>query len=142
MNDPNCMNEGQDATAGEAPEGASTSFRAWLRSWRYFIWLLIAAILVALFYAEENWRGKRAWKKYKNQLEARGERLDPAAFIPPAVPVSENFAMTPVLAPLFEFIPGTQKWRSTNALAAIQGFAPAYDAASRVIKTPKGASSN
>src|SRR5436190_24011335 len=95
------------------PSETPTGFRSWLRSWRYFFWLLALAILVGLFYLEEDWRGKRAWEQYKAHLQARGERFDRSSFIPPAVPLSENFAMTPALAPLFEFIPGTQKWRST-----------------------------
>src|SRR2546423_12361500 len=135
-------------TAGAAGAGTETApattgaLRSWLRSWRYFFWLLALAILVALFYLEEDWRGKRAWEQYKAHLQARGERFDRSSFIPPAVPLSENFAMTPALAPLFEFIPGTQKWRSTNGLAAIQGFAPAYDAASRNMKTPSNEGSS
>src|SRR5438876_9889484 len=109
------MNQESASSTSETAGDSSGSFRTWLRSWRYFIWLLIAASLVALFYAEENWRGKRAWKKYKNQLEACGERLDAAAFIAPTVPVSEKFAMTPLLPPLFEFITGTQEWDSAIA---------------------------
>ena len=27
---------------------------------------------IALFYVEENWRGKRAWENCKRQLEAKG----------------------------------------------------------------------
>jgi len=125
-----------------AHEDSSGSFRGWLRSWRYFIWLLAGLVLIALFYAEENWRGKRAWQKYKRQMAARGEPLDPLSVVPPPVPMSENFAMTPMLAPLFEFLPGTQKWRSTNAMALAQGFALAYDAAARAITLPKRPRSN
>jgi hypothetical protein len=120
----------------------STGFRAWFRSWRYFIGLLVLMILVALFYTEENWRGKRAWANYRSQLEARGELFDASAFIPAPVPMSENFAMTPLLAPLFEFIPNTQRPRSTNAITTLREFAPAFDSAVRMVKATKSGSSN
>jgi hypothetical protein len=95
--------------------------------------LACLATLIALFYAEENWRGKRAWEKYKRQLEAQGERLELAGFVPRPVPDDENFAMTPFLAPLFDFKPGTHEWRDRNALQRAQGFAPRYQAASRLL---------
>lgn len=59
------------------------------------------AVVVILFYAEENWRGKHAWERYKNMLEAKGEPLILAALAPPPVPDDQNFAMTPLLKPLF-----------------------------------------
>jgi hypothetical protein len=84
--------------------------------------LACLATLVALFYTEEDWRGKRAWEQYKRQLEAKGERLDLAAFIPPPVADGENFAMTPRLAPLYDFKPGTLERRDTNALQRVEAF--------------------
>jgi hypothetical protein len=57
--------------------------------------------VVALVIAEENWRGKHAWERYKRELEARGELLSLAALAPPPVPDDQNFAMTPLLKPLF-----------------------------------------
>ena len=50
-----------------------------------------------LFYAEENWRGRRAWNYYRHELEAKGEKLDFKSFIPPPVPDEQNFAMAPVV---------------------------------------------
>jgi hypothetical protein len=81
------------------------------------------AVLVVLFYAEENWRGARALESYKRQLAARGATLDWKSFVPPPVPDSENFAMTPFLAPLFDFIPGTQTWRDIDARNDVMSFA-------------------
>lgn len=64
-----------------------------LLSWRGALFLLAALItLVALFWAEENWRGARAWQNYKRTKEAGGEYLDPAHLIPPAVPDDLNLA--------------------------------------------------
>ena len=74
-------------------------FFHWLFSWRVIRCMLIVlawtATLVALLYAEENWRGRRAWNKYRQELEARGEQLDLKAFIPKPVPDEQNFAATP-----------------------------------------------
>jgi hypothetical protein len=78
------------------------TFFRWLFSWRILKRGLLAlglfAVLVVLFYTEENWRGRRAWNECRRELEAKGERLDFKAFIPPPVPDEQNFAMAPVLA--------------------------------------------
>lgn len=118
------------------------SLKALLRTWRYLFIFIAVIVFVGLFYWEEDWRGPRAWEKYKKQQEARGERFDAQAFVPPVVPPSENFALTPLLAPLFDFIPGTQKWRNTNAMGYANGFAPAYDRAAKASKTVKNERSN
>ena len=60
--------------------------------------LLTLAVLIVL---EENQRGKWAWEKYKREAEARGVGFDPRVFIPPPVPDEQNFAITPLLKPLF-----------------------------------------
>jgi hypothetical protein len=91
-------------------------------SWRTFRALLFVVIalvtLVALAIAFENWRGKRAWLKFKAAQEAKGERFDLASFIPPRVPDADNLAMTPFLAPLFDYTRGPGPvWRDSNALA-------------------------
>jgi hypothetical protein len=59
--------------------------------------LLTLALLTASFYTEENWRGHRAWEKCRRELEARGERLDWAAYLPKQVPDAQNFFKTPLL---------------------------------------------
>ena len=74
----------------------------WLFSWRVIKRCLIAsaclAVLVTLFYAEENWRGRRAWDSFKREWEAKGESFDFASFVPPPVPDDQNFALTPIVA--------------------------------------------
>ena len=52
--------------------------------------------LIALLYAEEDWKGKHDWKKFKQQWEAKGENFDRDSFIPKPVPDDENFAMSPI----------------------------------------------
>ena len=57
-----------------------------------FAWVVT---LVALFYGEENWRGRRAWKNYRDTLIAQGVPLDFNAFVPKPIPDAENFAANP-----------------------------------------------
>ena len=80
-----------------------------LFSWkrvRKVLFVLAALItLAALLLAEEDWRGSRAWANYKRAMEAKGERFDAARLIPPKVPDDQNFAMTPLFAPLFDLPP-------------------------------------
>lgn len=59
------------------------------------------ALLIVAFYAEENWRGKRAWEKCKADLEAKGETLDWNKFIPPPVPDDQNFFAAPKMQEWF-----------------------------------------
>ena len=61
--------------------------------------------LFALYHAEENWRGKRAWTKYRAAMEAKGAVFDLKMLIPPPVPDEQNFAMTPLLKPLLDLNP-------------------------------------
>src|SRR5476651_1430493 len=65
------------------------------RGWRILRRVLICtgvlATLVAIFYTEEDWRGKRAWENCKRELEAKGAVLDWNKYIPPPVPDDQNF---------------------------------------------------
>ena len=68
--------------------------------WRIVRRILIASAmlvtLIAILYAEEDWRGKRAWENYKREWEAKGEKFDWQAFVPPSVPDDQNFFTAPV----------------------------------------------
>jgi hypothetical protein len=65
--------------------------------------------LVALFYAVENWRGKRAWENFKREAAARGELFEVKDIIPPPAPDGENIVATPLFRELAnEFDP---EWR-------------------------------
>lgn len=69
------------------------------RRWKWFLLSLAClAALIAGFYLVENTRGKLAWERFKAQQEAKGEKFDYRAFVPPQVPWEQNFAMTPVVA--------------------------------------------
>jgi hypothetical protein len=73
-----------------------------IRSFSWKGWTLLVlvalAVLVTLFYAEEDLRGWYAWHHFKKQWEAKGERFDRQSIVPPKVPDDQNFALTPVVA--------------------------------------------
>jgi hypothetical protein len=81
-------------------------FIHWLFCWRNFKRFLFGlacfATLIALFYAEEDWRGKHDWEKFKREWAAKGERFDWQSIVPPPVPDDQNFALTPVIASSYE----------------------------------------
>ena len=58
---------------------------------RALVGAAVLATLVAIFYLEEDWRGKRDWENCKRELEAKGAVLDWGKFIPPPVPDDQNF---------------------------------------------------
>jgi hypothetical protein len=97
--------------------------RLWKYARRFLITIVVLVTLVAALWIEENIRGKHAWLKYKAELEAKGEKLDLKDFIPPTVPADQNFAMTPLLAGLYDFVPDSERkpgqslWRDANALS-------------------------
>jgi hypothetical protein len=79
---------------------------------------VIAAVatLVALVYAVENWRGKRAWEKCKRELTAKGAKLDWEAHIPAPVPDEQNIYKAPKIGDWFQ---KTSSGRSTNELQTL-----------------------
>ncbi len=86
--------------------------------------LACLATLIALFYAEEDWRGWHDWNQFKHQWEAKGEKFDFKDFVPPPVPDDQNFAFAPVVATSYamyldksghEIIP-----RNTNVVNRLQ----------------------
>jgi hypothetical protein len=93
--------ESQTQTSTLWQRTTTRRFLVWLSSRRTLLRLVFIvaafATLIGLFYGEENWRGRRAWNKYKQQLEAQGQQLDWAAVIPKPVPDDQNFAATPFL---------------------------------------------
>jgi hypothetical protein len=67
----------------------------WLLQRRFLV-LSCLVTLVGLFYAVEDWRGRRAWQMYKRAWEAKGERFDLANLAPPPVPNDQNFFASPL----------------------------------------------
>lgn len=65
---------------------------------------MAAAVLItlgAVFYAEENWRGKRAWENCKRELEAKGANFEWPAYIPAPVPDEQNIFKAPQMTEWF-----------------------------------------
>jgi hypothetical protein len=73
---------------------------------------LVTATLVALFYAEEDWRGARIWAATKRDLQARGESFEWRDFVPPRLPEAQNLAFAPLFRRAFPFAvdPKTNEW--------------------------------
>jgi hypothetical protein len=66
------------------------------RGLRFFAWFIVGIVsVIVLFYAEESWRGKRAWAALEREVAARGESLELSSVSPPPVPDAENFALAP-----------------------------------------------
>jgi len=63
--------------------------------------LACLATLTGLFYAVENWRGKRAWEQCRREQEAKGEVLDWNALIPAPVPDDQNIYKAPRMTEWF-----------------------------------------
>jgi hypothetical protein len=87
------------------PDSPAEPDHSTTRRWRVARRLLLAAAalvtLLAVFYTVENWRGKRAWENCRRDLEARGEVLDWAKFIPAPVPDDQNFFKAPKMQEWF-----------------------------------------
>lgn len=69
------------------------------KGWRWTTLRLAGfAVLIVAFYTEEYVRGRWAWEHFRREWEAKGEKFDFKAFIPPLVPDEQNFALTPIVA--------------------------------------------
>lgn len=75
-------------------------FRRFLKTPLGIFGLIILFIIG--FYAVEDWRGKRLWKKCKTDYEAQREHLDWAYFVPPEIPDEENFFKAPMMKEWFQ----------------------------------------
>lgn len=78
-----------------------TTKSPWRIARRILISVAVLTTIVAIFYTEEDWRGKRAWENCKHELEAKGEVLDWNAFIPPPVSDDQNFFAAPKMQQWF-----------------------------------------
>ena len=73
------------------------SNNTWSKTKCLLFGLACLVMLIALFYAEEDWRGWHAWQKFKHKWQAKGERFDRASVIPQPVPEDQNFALSPIV---------------------------------------------
>ncbi len=95
------------------------NFILWLFHWRNLKRFLFAtaclATLIALFYAEEDWRGEHDWEKSKRQWEANGENFDAQSVVPKPVPDDQNFAMSPVWIAQIKYSVGSDRHNTAEA---------------------------
>lgn len=88
--------------------------KRWLR--RVGIGFGILALIVSLFYVEEDWRGARIWAKTKAEYEAQGFSFDPKALIPPPVPDEQNFAASEIWKKIAVAEKGSRKSSTHDSL--------------------------
>ncbi|MFO1477695.1 MAG: hypothetical protein U1F98_13720 [Verrucomicrobiota bacterium] len=93
---------------------------------RWALWLVYFALLnlvtpLAMWITIENVRGEYIWSQFRREWEAKGEKFQVADVVPAPVPDDQNFALTPLLRPIFDFIQTTNgaEWRDTNGLARL-----------------------
>ncbi len=129
------------------------------RRWQSRLLIALAALvtLSAVFYLEEDWRGKRAWEQCRKQLEAQGAVFDWQTRIPPAVPDDQNIFKAPKMTvwfvgrgetdlskrlvnPKTSSIGGTNEIRTAAAARAYLGwsdqFKPDFDLIRAALKRP------
>jgi hypothetical protein len=68
----------------------------WISFKRVLFGVPCLVTLIALFYVEEDLRGKYEWESYKHQWGAKGVKFNWMDFAPAPVPDDQNFAMSPV----------------------------------------------
>jgi len=75
--------------------------KCWRILRRCLVGLAVLLTLIATFYTEENWRGKRAWENCKRELEAKGIKMDWTNSIPAPVPDDQNVFAVPEMRQWF-----------------------------------------
>ena len=62
---------------------------------------LVGAVVLVLYYGEEDWRGSRAWRLYLSRSGITPSQLDLQTYVPKPVSDDENFAAIPVIQSWF-----------------------------------------
>lgn len=125
-----------DSTLAPAGRKHSVLFRLFKFLGLGFGVLLLLTLAAWLF---ENWRGARSWKAFRAVWESKGERFDLAAFKPPPVPDEQNFALTPLLAPMLDYQrrPGRPvQWRDPVGKDMAQALGNPFKSSGRDHKVP------
>ena len=90
---------------------------------------LVAAVLLIAgniggWYGFQNYLGWRDWTDTRHDLEALGESLDAASFIPPPIPDAENLALAPYFQRLYQYRidpqTGTLTFKTPNTEASAE----------------------
>src|SRR5439155_3128296 len=62
---------------------------------------LVGAVVLVLYYGEEDWRGSRAWRLYLSRSGITPSQLDLQTYVPKPVSDDENFAAIPLIQSWF-----------------------------------------
>lgn len=94
----------------------------WFRLLRgLFFTVVVLVTLIALLWAEENWRGERQWQALVKSYEAKGDLLNAIDATRLSIPDDQNVAMTPLLRPLtdYDVVNGKPVWRDPAGVARL-----------------------
>lgn len=116
----------QDMTTPSNPAatGVSPDIGRWRTARRLLLVLAAAATFIAIFYTVENWRGRREWENRRRELEAKGEVLDWASYVPAPVPDGQNFFEAPKMREWFIKPPSAAYPHLANATNGPRPFSP------------------
>lgn len=101
---------------------------------RVLITSSVCFVFIALFYAEEDWRGKRAWEKCLASLKNQGIALDWTNYIPAPVPENQNIFGVPEMLRWFSHENGAG-WSDIARTLPSATF-PALDINSNTVRIP------
>lgn len=121
-------------------------WETWLVAPVYFVGILVLTPL-ALWFAQDNARGTREWRREHAALVARGEPLTIEQLLGPPPPEADNLATTPLLRPLLDYRLVVSNratevvWNEPGARYRLEAIGlpeaiPAADAPRRGSKTP------
>src|SRR5215469_10457140 len=63
----------------------------------------VCVVLIVLFYAEEDWRGKRTWQQCNRSLQTLDIALNWTNYIPGSVPQDQNIFGVPEMVKWFSY---------------------------------------
>ena len=108
----------------------------WRRLRRCLLAAAVVLTLIAAFYTEEKWRGKRAWENCKRGMEAKGIKMDWAEYIPAPVPDAENVFAVPEMQEWFVGRGGTELSKKILALGSSNSSSPRISVAEVAMGLP------
>lgn len=79
----------------------------------WIFWMVMVAGVVTGFYKVENWRGKRAWERFREESAKRGVVLDVAGFAALQVPSRSNVLAAPMMT---EWFAAPNQWKVADRM--------------------------
>jgi len=90
-----------------------------------YLFVVCAVLPLVVLTGIENVRGALEWKRTREALQAKGERMSMKDLLLPSVPGEQNLATIPIFADLFDYSrdrTGNIQWKNTNALSRFRVF--------------------